>query len=172
MILIESKTLGTAAAQIEFTSIPQDGTDLVVLISCRSDRSAGADTISMKLNGSTANFTTRILEGNGSSAYSDSTSTSPIGYVPAATGTSNTFGSVRIYLPNYAGATNKSYFSDSVQEANTTAGVQQLFAGLWSQTAAITSLTIYPLAGPNFVAGSIISLYKITKGSDGIVTTS
>jgi hypothetical protein len=166
MKLIATQTLTSSQPDITFSAIPQNFTDLMVKISVRSDRSAGADTISMKLNGSTANFTTRILEGNGSSAYSESTSTSPIGYVSASTGTSNTFGSAEIYLPNYAGSTNKSYSSDSVQEANTTAAVQQLFAGLWSQTAAITSLTIYPLAGPNFVAGSTISLYGIGGAGD------
>jgi hypothetical protein len=46
-----------------------------------------------------------------------------------------------------------------------------LTAGLWNDTTAITSLTLVPAAG-SFIAGSTVSLYKVTKGSDGIVTTS
>jgi hypothetical protein len=43
-------------------------------------------------------------------------------------------------------------------------------AGLWSNTAAITSLTFLPESGTQFEIGTTISLYKITSGSDGIVT--
>jgi hypothetical protein len=43
---------------------------------------------------------------------------------------------------------------------------------LWSSTAAITSLAFSDISAANYLAGSTISLYKITKGTDGIVTTS
>jgi hypothetical protein len=168
MTLIETKTLGTAAASIEFTSIPQDGTDLVVKVSSRIDTTTFFALISF--NGSTANFTSRRLHGDGS-ASSASYTTGRVLWTSGSTDTSNTFGNADIYIPNYAGATNKSYSCDSVSENNSTTAYQNLMAGLWSQTAAITSLAITANSG-NFVAGSTISLYKITKGTDGIVVTS
>jgi hypothetical protein len=173
MKLIESKTLATAAASIEFTSIPQDGTDLVALISGRSTRAGEFDdNIRLTLNSSTSNFSSRFLFGNGSSA-SSGTETNYAGQISAANATSNTFGNVGIYIPNYTSTNAKSYSVDAVSEHNGTFSVQVLIAGLWNPVSnvAITSLSIAAGNG-NLAAGSIISLYKITKGSDGIVTTS
>jgi hypothetical protein len=171
MTLIETKTLGADAASIEFTSIPQDGTDLFVFISARSTRSATSDGFYLTVNGSTAKLTSRYLEGNGSSAASG-TENRLVGTLSAATSTANTFASNSIYFPNYTGSTNKSYSVDAVNENNATSAGQIIIAGLRSQTAAITSLTFSPSVGPNLAIGTTASLYKITKGSDGIVTTS
>jgi hypothetical protein len=172
MTLIESKTLGTAAASIEFTSIPQDGTDLVVLISGRSTNAARDDLTRISLNGSSSNFTSRFLYGDGTSPLS-TTETNYANQVSGATSTANTFGNGSIYIPNYTSTNAKSYSADSVSENNATFAIQSLIAGLWnpSPNVAITSLSIAAGNG-NLVAGSTISLYKITKGSDGIVTTS
>ena len=171
MTLIETKTLGTAAASIEFTSIPQDGTDIAFFISGRNSGSNVAEAVYLSLNGSSADFTGRYLEGNGATAYSG-TLARYVGSIPGATATSNTFGNIAFYIPNYSGSTNKSYSVDAVTENNATTAYQSLVAGLWSQTAAITSATFTPGGSLNFVAGSTISLYKITKGTDGIVVVS
>ena len=170
MKLIESKTLGTAQASIEFTSIPQDGTDLLVLISGRSSRTAGADSLFISINGSTSNFTGRYLEGSGT-AVGSSTTARYVGVLPDANNTANTFSNIAVYFPNYSGSTNKSFSSDSVMETNATESYQDIIAGLWSQTTSISSLSFAGGVG-NIVSGSTASLYKITKGSDGIVTTS
>jgi hypothetical protein len=168
MKLIESKTLASAAASIEFTSIPQDATDLVVLVSVRT---VAGDPYAMYIsfNGSTSNFSARYLYGSGSTT-SSGTLARYIGSV-SATYTANTFNNGAIYIPNYSGSTNKSYSVDQVTENNATLADQNLIAGLWTNTAAITSLAISPSAN-EFAIGSTVSLYKITKGSDGIVTTS
>jgi len=63
MQLIETKTLLSAAASIEFTSIPQDGTDLLLLVSTRAD---GAGDAFIRPNGSTSGLSARRLRGNGS----------------------------------------------------------------------------------------------------------
>ena len=173
MKLIESKTLATAAASIEFTSIAQDGTDLFVLTSLRSARANAVEGLLIAFNGSTANFTQRALFGAGSgNGESFSSSVGRAGVVNGDSSTSNTFANQSFYIPNYAGSTNKSYSVDSVSENNATTAWQEIVAGLWSQTAAITSVRFTPDTGNNLLAGSTISLYKITKGSDGIVTTS
>jgi hypothetical protein len=171
MKLIESKTLATAAAFIEFTSIPQDGTDIVFLISGRNSGSNVAEAVYLSLNGSATGFTGRYLEGNGASAYSGLLA-QYVGSIPGATATSNTFGNIVFYIPNYSGSTNKSYSVDAVTENNATTSYQTLVAGLWSNTSAITSATFTPGGALNFLAGSTISLYKITKGTDGIVVVS
>jgi hypothetical protein len=168
MTLIETKTLGTAVATVVFSSIPQDGTDLYAFVSARNTVDAAAGTIAFNTGGT---YTRRRLLGSGSGSGASDTPTNDY-LIDTSTQTANTFGNSSVYIPNYTGSTTKSYSVDAVDENNATGADQALYAGLWNQTAAITSITFAPVGGGSFVAGTIISLYKITKGSDGIVTTS
>ena len=174
MTLIETKTLASAAASIEFTSIPQDGTDLLAVV---SGRATNADPLAffLEFNGVTSGYAERGLEGNGSSAaaFSNAGGGTKIysGVINWNTSTANTFSSFSFYIPNYAGATNKSVSIDQVTEDNGTTSWQTILAGLWANTSAITSTRFFVTTG-NLAIGTTISLYKITKGSDGIVTTS
>jgi hypothetical protein len=172
MQLIETKTLGAAAASIEFTSIPQTFTDLLLLASGRTNFTGGPDEqMLFSFNASTSDFSSRVLFGNGSTATS-STVARFAGHFNSNTTTANSFSNFSVYLPNYSGATNKSYSGDSVYETNATEAFQVITAGLWSNTAAITSITLTGNASGSILAGSTVSLYGITKGTDGIVTTS
>ena len=166
--LVSTVTVGAGgAASINFTGIAGTATDLLVVCSLRSNRSSVAEDGSLiSFNSSTSSFAYRALRGSGSSATSF-TGTRLIGDVPASTATSNTFANQTIYIPNYAGSANKSYSVDSVSENNATAAWQYLIAGLWSNTSAITSLSITPEVGSAFVQYSTISLYTVTKGSGG-----
>jgi hypothetical protein len=167
MKLIETKTLGSAAASIEFTSIPQDGTDLFAIYSLRNSVSSAGGIISFNTGGT---YSRRRLQGSGSSVASD---TASVDYqLNPSSFTSSTFGNGSIYVPNYTSSNAKSYSTDSISETNATEAYQAIIAGLWTGTAAITTLTFTPLSSGNFEAGSIISLYKITKGTDGIVVVS
>jgi hypothetical protein len=169
MKLIETKTLGTAAASIEFTSIPQDFTDLVLLASTRN---TGESTFYLvSFNSLTTNFSYRYLQGFGSGVDNGAASVRPFVSMPKNSFTANTFSNDLVYVPNYTASTNKSISIDSVAENNATEGYQTFVAGLWSNTSAITSLQLNTGAN-NFAIGSTFSLYGITKGSDGIVTTS
>jgi hypothetical protein len=176
MTLIETKTLGTAAASIEFTSIPQDGTDLVVLISARSPAALTLISLGIFFNTAAADTSWRFLFGNGSSASSSSATGVNDFYfadAPGSSATSNTFGNAEVYIPNYTGSQQKSISSSGVAENNATTAAQSIHAGLCTKTAPITSLTVRGYLGTQDLAsGSTVSLYKVTKGSDGIVTTS
>ena len=161
--LIEAKTLGSAASSITFTSIPGTYTDLLVKFSARSDRSAQPDSpIRLYPNGSSTGITLRYIEGNGTSASSGTQAVfgAYIGEVPASTATASTFGNGEIYIPNYTSSNHKSIQSDVVTENNTTAVKTQMFAYLWSNTAAITSLQINDGLA-NFVTNSTFYLYGI-----------
>ena len=171
MKLIESKTLGTAQASIEFTSIPQDGTDLVALVSMRGSFSNFYSEYRVRFNGSTTGFSARNLYGDGDGpAASGTFEASAFGV--GATATANIFSNDQIYIPNYTSSNAKSFSSDFAGENNATAAFTGLYANLWTGTAAITSIQFTEVNGANFAIGTTISLYKITKGSDGIVTTS
>jgi hypothetical protein len=166
MTLIETKTLGAAAASIEFTSIPQDGTDLVIFVSGRSTRSDIRDELHVSFSGITSGYSARSLQGTGSvTASQTNNGTAAITRMDmsAANATANTFSNITLYIPNYAGSTNKSVSADAVFENNATAAFQTIVAGLLSNTTAITSILLKPEVA-NFTSGTTISLYKITKG--------
>ena len=163
-IKIASVTVGSGgAATITFSSIPATYTDLVLKLSARNTASLGATNsyTLWSLNGVTTNMSGRQLFGGGSSAGSNSYSSSFWGAINDGGTTASTFGNLEIYIPNYAGSTNKSVSVDGVEENNATAAFASMIAGLWSNTAAITSLTIQPQASGNFAQYSTATLYGI-----------
>jgi hypothetical protein len=159
---IASVTVGSGgAATMDFTSIPATYTDLCVKLSGRSARSAQADNLFITFNSNTTGYTMKALTGNGSSAGS-------VGYssryaslsVDAAGSTASTFSNHEIYIPNYTSANYKSYSADSVSENNSTSAQSDLVAGLWSNTAAITSISLLPEVS-TWVQYSTATLYGI-----------
>ena len=173
MTLIEHIEVGSGgAASIALTSIASDYTDLLVLLSSRSDRAANDfDTLEISFNANTSNRTSRRLYGSGASAASDTFTNGRIGLINASTSTSSTMSSTSIYIPNYGSASAKSASIDGVSENNATTSFQEIFAFLWNDTSAITSLTLEPTNG-NFVQYSSATLYGITAGSDGTTAVS
>jgi len=172
MQAIQTVTVGSGgAASIEFASIPDTFTDLKLVTSVRMNTTDfSTNNVLVEINGSSANLTTRRLLGNGSSPFSYGGSVGYISEAPSSTATANTFNNGSAYFPNYAGSTNKSYSGDSVTENNATLAVQLLVAGLWNQTAAITSLTLKSETSVDFLEHSTATLYGILAGSDGTTT--
>jgi len=164
------------ASTIEFLNtgnIASTYTDLLLVMSLRTARSQVADEVRIYFNSANSNLSTRYLEGAGSGTpASNTTANGLVGLCPANNATANTFGNLQVYIPNYAGSTNKSFSSDAVTEHNATEAYQSLVAGLWSQTSAITKITIVNQTSVNFVQYSSATLYGITKGSSGGVVVS
>ena len=105
-------------------------------------------------------MTQRYLQGNGSTVASGATSTTTGNYMSPSDYTANTFGNNLLYFPNYAGSTNKSFYTDSVSENNATTSFLIMNSYLWSQTTAINQITLTP-GGGNFAQYSSASLYGI-----------
>jgi hypothetical protein len=165
--LIERKELTSAASGIEFTGIPQFYSDMVVVCSLRSTSTFGVGGVTwfdvlLSVNGNTSNLSNRFLAGNGASASSSAGGGEFVIRVSDSATTANTFGSASLYFPNYAGATAKSISLDNVSETNATNARQAITAGLWNNTAPITSLAFNASSG-NIAAGSSISLYGINR---------
>jgi hypothetical protein len=159
-ILLERIELNASAASVTFANIPQTGyTDLKIVLSTR-DTSTGGFAYNIAFNGVTTSRTSRWIEGDGASAISYSTTNALGGYNTLSTQTANTFASSEIYIPNYAGSNNKSFSVESTQENNATTSYMVMGAGLWSSSAAITSVALSSNSG-NFVANSTFSLYGL-----------
>jgi hypothetical protein len=153
------------AATIDFTSIPSTYTDLILKLSVRGTQAVVANAVYISINTLTTNFSNRLLEGNGATA--SSTTSSParfLGNFTGASATSNTFSSIEVYIPNYAGSTNKSYSIESATENSATTAYYSAGAGLWSSTSAITSIELKDQNAGNFVQYSHFALYGI-KGA-------
>lgn len=173
MTKIATVTVGSGgASSIDFTSISGAFTDLMLSVSLRTNRSAADDSMLIRFNGATTNFTVRELRGTGSATNSNSFVVGFGGFVVGGTATANTFSNNQIYIPNYAGSTTKSFSVDGVMENNTTAALQGILAGLWAQSSSITSISLVPDTGPLFVQYSTATLYGVTKGSLAGVTVS
>lgn len=160
--LISSVTLSSAGTSIEFTSIPNTYTDLVLKHSMRTS----GDT-RLRFNGSTSSYSEKLLYGQGSAVSSASNGGSG-GWLEWAALANNPvgtsiFGNSEIYIPNYAGSNNKSSSTDAVTEANATTGNNlYLDAGLWASSSAITSILIYASSG-TFAQYSSAYLYGISN---------
>jgi len=177
--LIERVDVGAGgAASITFSSIPQTYDGLYLLVSARISRAGSTSTIlALRFNGDTGtNYAWRLLNGDGASAASyssSSTSLASAGYASGPSATASTFSNHGILIPNYTSSSAKSISTDSVTENNATTVTLNLSASSWSGTAAISSLTLAELSGPSdFVQYSSASLYGITAGSDGTTTVS
>lgn len=166
MVKIQTVTVGVSgASSIDFTSIPQTYTDLKIVASLRSNRSAAlGDTPALKFNGSSANFSNRYIFGQGSGTpTSGADADSGLGTMPGPNATASVFGSLEVYIPNYTSANNKSFSTESVMETNATANYMVMMANLWSQTAAITSISIFSQTSSTILQYSTATLYGIKK---------
>lgn len=159
MELVEHIEVGAGgAASIEFTSIPQDGVDLLLLTSLRSNRTGSSiDGVALQLNSSSSGFSYIRLNGEGVAALSN---TSAFTVAPTADVTANTFSNTAHLFSNYAVTQAKSFSADNVIENNATLAYQIIHSGLWSTTDAITSIQLALNVG-TFEQYSTASLYKI-----------
>jgi len=167
MTLIASNTVGSGgSSSVVFSSIPSTYTDLLIKFSVRTDRNDGIlfDNFSIAFNSISTGYSTKLLYGlSGSAASTNSGATSYTQYLYASDtqSTANTFGNGEVYIPNYAGSNNKSMSIDSVSETNAANGaLAGLAAGLMSNTAAITSITLAGVA-QSFLQYSSFYLYGV-----------
>lgn len=161
---IASVTVGSGgAASIDFTSIPGTYTDLCVKLSTRLNGAAA--TVRTSFNGSASGYSERMIYANASASPLESAARSGTYiewmYSDGTNNTANTFNNADVYIPNYAGSNYKSLSIDNVNEQNGTADqLLNMNAGLWSNSAAITSIT-FTTGTTSFVQYSTATLYGI-----------
>jgi hypothetical protein len=161
--LIASSTVGVlGSANIDFTSIPSTYTDLCLKLSMRDSATGAQDGAFISLNGSTANFTQKQIQGAGSGTPASFSVGRLAGYSNGSVGsTANTFSNVEWYFPNYASSNYKPISTESAQENNQTTAYILVGAFLWSNTAAINQITVTPDGGFSFTQYTTAYLYGI-----------
>jgi hypothetical protein len=151
---IATTTLGSANNTVTFSNIPATYTDLMLIIN--ATRPAGFDDGSVRLNGDTgSNYSTTLLQGNGSTASSNrySNQTLALNLLFSAEYSTNI-----VHIMNYSNTTTyKTFFT----RANVAGDNIRANVSVWRSTAAITSVTLINSSSSNFGAGSTFTLYGI-----------
>jgi hypothetical protein len=167
--LISTTILTASQTSVVFNSIPTTYKHLELRMATRTDYGSGSNAQSIRLNGDTGyNYAHHFLNAGVQfgpapvSGGSTSTNLIQTGYTTAnnsATGIFNA--SIVSILDAFSTTKNKTLriFSGNHSAAINSTRVE-VMSGLWMNTAAITSLTIFSEA-VNFVAGSRFSLYGI-----------
>ncbi len=144
--LILSVTVGSGGlASIDFNNIPATYTDLEILVSGRTTGSGNG--INITFNNNTSGYTNTAMQSNGSTVNSYINYNRNAGMFSYSGDIANSFGSTKIYIPNYAGVDNKSYSVDAVSETNNSTAYMSIVQGLWNNTSAITSISLSPMSG-------------------------
>lgn len=166
MELIETITVGAGGtSSIDFTNIPQDGTDLLAIASVAGNSNTNAFKITVNNNTSSI-YHNQGLKSGGTSYSGDEGNNREYFEVNYGVGgdSSQQFGSIRAYIPNYTSNLHKYAGSQgaSSRQPGSTFGVNSINASVFFNTNPITSLQ-FSLFNISIKEHSTISLYKITK---------
>jgi hypothetical protein len=165
---IATTTLSTTTANIAFTSISQNYTDLVIIAKVRGTASGhlwgrwGNGSYDTGSNYSATGMYARSTTNNHSSERESSITYAKFSLltygVPSAT---DTFGTVIINIQNYSNTTTNKTALTKVADigSNNYAGVEADVI-LWRSTSAINQIDLFPNTG-SFVSGTMITLYGI-----------
>lgn len=171
MTPIETVTVGAGGtANITFSNIPQTYTDLIIVTSLRATGSYTATSTYMRFNNSTSDRSFKFTTGNGSSIENYGDNLLWAGYETGSTGTNNSFANNYIYITNYAGSNYKSISVDAGYSNNSQTSHIGMAAGLWANSAAITSIQISPYTG-SWAQYSTATLYGVATASVGAKAT-
>lgn len=172
-VALDKKTVASNVSFVEFTSIPQTYTDLILEISAIST-STSPNYIHLQYNGDTgSNYSTTILTGNGSTA-SSTRFTNRTNFNIDYFATPNTEISTRsVQIMNYSNTTTN---KTGLVRADRAGGGVDAMVGMWRSTAAITSIKVTHDTA-QFAPGTTFSLYGIAaqpiasaKATGGTIT--
>jgi hypothetical protein len=163
---IATTTLASSQSTITFSSIPSTYKHLQIRSIAKTDRADTDDYVLMKLNGDTAaNYSWHILRGNGSVALSAGVANASnirLEYAASGnSGASNIFAGSVLDILDYSD-TNK-YKTTRILNGMDLNGSGWIYfsSGNWRSTSAITSITLTPSFGTNFLQYSTFALYGI-----------
>lgn len=155
-----TNTLSSTATSITFSGIAGTYTDLRIAMSLRL---AASDNVYFRLNGDTAgNYQELGLDTRGGSAQDYSATTQSFINLTGFSGNWPDPLFIDMVIPNYAGSNRKTLLYRSLL-ADTSSGSMGYEMASWNNTNAITSITIATQSAVNFLAGTSVTLYGISR---------
>lgn len=162
---IQTVTLTSTQTEVNFTSIPQNYTDLVLVV---AGSTTSATSLFMRVgNGSIdtgTNYSVTRLYGNGSSASSDRLTSQDVIYL--STGNFTTANTI-VNLQNYSNTTT---FKTMLYRLNMPAAFVGANINLWRSTAAINTIRVF-VTSSTLTVGSTFTLYGIANADTGAKAT-
>ena len=161
---IATTTLGSSQSSIDFTSISNSYSDLVIIGSIKLATNSGNQMYFRINNDTGSNYSVTTLSGNGTSAATTRFSNQThIRYNYFNDPNLSSFTNLIININNYSSSsTRKTTLSQLTRVSDGAAGID-LSAGLWRNTAAIDRLTFFIESSNSFAAGCTFTLYGILK---------
>ena len=159
---IVTYTVPSLQSSYTFTSIPGTYTDLVIVLNGGNTRSGGSDSLTIRFNSDTgSNYSNTNLFGNGSTATSTRNTSATSMRIADVAATSNGLNSVAIInIMNYSNTTT---YKTALGRGNVAQDIVSARVGLWSSTAAITSVQLLAQEGvENWAVGTTFTLYGIS----------
>jgi len=156
--------VGSVAASITFSAIPATYEHLKIVLQGRGDTAAESVLMQLRFNGDTAgNYDDQRdvgKDGSTISAGSAGSTSGAIGEIVGANGGANRAGIVEIAVPYYTRTTWAKVAQSVAAAPADGARVSLNTYVFWNNTAAITSITLFPVTG-NFAIGTIATLYGV-----------
>ena len=154
---------GGGDTSVTFNNIPQNYTDLRVIISAKTTGASNYwDDLLVKPNGVTSGATTRVLySANNAVSYGSSTAGLYMGNSTNTNSTASAFASFDMTIFNYTASGYKYFSSDCVTVSNVTNTLLNLTSAIWTSSVPITSLTFSSFSGGNFIQNSEFTLYGV-----------
>ena len=160
--VLAETVLGSAAATIDFTSIPATYRHLKLV--CYAQNDTGASTLSLRFNGdSGASYDFQNIRGSATNATAGETFAATEIGLTAIHATANIFTATEVMIPHYANtANNKSLTATSAykQGVASTNLRAQTVSGFWRNNSAINRITLINSSN-NFNTGTVITLYGL-----------
>lgn len=168
---IYTQTVGVGGAgSVTFNNIPQNYTDLKILISSRQGDEVGARGIALRVNGSSQGYSsTQLNFANGSvtggNLWGNSNDFLNLGISGGPLYTINNFSNNSYYISRYSQGAFKNIWADGVMESNSaTSSYIRFGSGVWKNTDPVSSVTLFPFGFNGFFAeGSTFTLYGISN---------
>lgn len=158
-VAIATTTLGSAAANIVFSSITGTYADLRLVIVATS---GSTDELSIRFNSDTAtNYSYTRITGSGTAAGSARVTNANRLDIDGGSAVLNSTPSLRtVDLMSYSGSTFKTALVTTSGDTDGAGGVLRS-VGLWRSTSVVTAITIFAAGGTNLAAGTTATLYGI-----------
>lgn len=155
-VALDKKTVASAVESVEFTSIPQGYTDLVLVANTQSSSGSTAGFI-VQFNGDTTSSYSRLsMSGSGTTtASSDRNTNASSANMGSVSGSMISVNILQVM--NYSNSTT---YKALLNRSNTPNDLVRSSVGTWRKTEPITSIKIID-GNTSFAAGSTFSLYGI-----------
>ena len=158
--LLSNITTSGTPTTITFSSIPQTGTDLMLIATLKTNDFTGSENynnIRISLNGSLA--ATPYYVGGDMSGGSGAGSVTNL---RAVTNRQNDWTPLKFYVTNYSSTTKAKQGLARIWAFDNSTPSISIWGGNWTSTSAVTSITLTN-ASSYFLANCKLSLYEITK---------